>query len=187
MSENPIQQEVAIMDLLEQSVMQILKKNNILQGNKTFGVVQEIVSDKILKVELTQANSIENVRCSPNVEFKIGDRVLVEYINNNPHDMFVMAVISGGVDLGDWEDNGDKKCYDYTFLPYEPVEIIRYEDNRKAYKFIYGYDNPNTTWEQELVRNDKGQVEEIIHRYPNDIILIRTLYRNDRDEVYKYE
>ena len=26
----------------------------------------------------------------------------------------------------------------------------------KAYKFIYGYDQPRKTWEQELVRNDEA-------------------------------
>ena len=117
---------------------------------------------------------------------------MVEYINNNPHDRFVVAIVANGTDIDTGRDNEDDKdkdkdCYDYTFLPYEPVEIIRYEDSRKAYKFIYGYDNPDTTWEQELIRNEDGKVVEVIHRYPNGVTLTRTLYRNDKDEVFKYE
>lgn len=183
------------MDMLEKSVIQILKKNGLLQGNKTFGVVTEILNKKALMVEITQSNNIEMVRCSPNVEFKVGDRVLIEYINNNPHDRFVLALVSSGVsvesgnqdsnDGEDGEDNNDSK--DYLFLPYEPVEIIRDDTTKKAYKFIYGYDNPDTTWEQELVRNADDKVEEIIHRYPNGVILIRTLFRNNEGKVFKYE
>ena len=198
-SEDGIQQDIAIMDMLEKSVMQILKKNKMLQGNKTFGVVTEIVNDKALMVDMTQTNSIEMVRCSPSVRFTLGDRVLVEYINNNPHDRFVVAIISGSVDVNgnvnvcDCEPvNGnvnvcDCEPFDYEFLPYEPVEIIRDETTNKAYLFIYGYDDPDTTWEQELVRNDEGKVEDVIHRYPNGVILIRTLYRNTKGEVFKYE
>lgn len=188
-----IQKDAMAMQLFEQSIMQILRKNGMMQGNKTFGTVAEVINDKSLMVEMTQSNSTEMVRCSPNIDFYVGDRVLIEYINNNPHDRFVVALISGGVDVesGNQEDEtdetDDETCYDYTFLPYEPVEIIRHEDSRQAYLFIYGYDNPETTWEQELIRNDKGQVEEIIHRYPKDITLIRTLLRNELDEVFKYE
>ena len=198
--DNGIQQDIAIMDMLEKSVMQILKKNKMLQGNKTFGVIEQILSNKALMVEMTQTNAVEMVRCSPNVGFKLGDRVLVEYINNNPHDRFVVAVISGGIEVdghrqgqdgekgedGKDAEGGECDC-DYEFLPYEPVEIIRNDDDGKAYLFIYGYDNPDTTWEQELIRNSDGKVEDIIHRYPNDIILIRTLYRNDDGKVFKYE
>ena len=186
-SEDGIQQDIAIMDILEKSVMQILKKNKMLQGNKTFGVVTEIVNDKALMVDMTQTNSIEMVRCSPSVKFTLGDRVLVEYINNNPHDRFVVAIISGSVDVNGNVNVCDCEPFDYEFLPYEPVEIIRDTDTNKAYLFIYGYDDPDTTWEQELVRNDEGKVEDVIHRYPNGVILIRTLYRNTKGEVFKYE
>lgn len=180
-----IQQDIAVVELLENTILQILQKNGLLQGNKTFGTIYEILNDTTLMVDMTQSNSIERVRCSPNVEFFVGDRVLVEYINNNPHDMFVMAVVSGGVQI-DGED--EEECPEEVVFPYEPVEIIRYDDERRqAYLFIYGYDDPKTTWEQELVRNSKNQVVEIIHRYPNDVILIRELLRNEFDEVYKYE
>ena len=187
-SEDGIQQDIAIMDMLEKSVMQILKKNKMLQGNKTFGVVTEIVNDKALMVDMTQTNSIEMVRCSPSVEFNIGDRVLIEYINNNPHDRFVLALVSGSVSVEATEEEEEENNQnDYLFLPYEPVEIIRDDITKKAYRFIYGYDNPNTTWEQELVRNAENKVEEVISRYPNGLILIRTLFRNEEGKVFKYE
>lgn len=181
-----IQQDIAIMNMLEKSVLQILKKNGLLQGNKTFGVVTEILNDKSLMVEITQSNNIEMVRCSPNIKFNVGDRVLIEYINNNPHDRFVLALISGSVstESGNQDDSDSK---DYLLLPYEPVEIIRDETTKKAYKFIYGYDNPETTWEQELVRGTDNKVEEIIHRYPNGVVLIRALFRNEDGKVFKYE
>lgn len=182
---NVIQQDIAIMELLEDTVMQVLKKNGILQGNKTFGFVAEILSNTKIKVDMTQANSTEIVTCSPNMEIALGDRVLVEYINNNPHDMFAIAVVSkgsGGDVIEDEEEIVSCDC-----LPYEPVEIIREDDEQnRAYLFIYAYDSIYR-WEQELVRDEQGRVIEVIHRYPNNIILVRRLLRNENGKVYKYE
>ena len=158
--------------MVEKAVMQILQKNNLLVGNKTFGVVEEIINNTTL-----QSNTSEIVNCSPKVEYHKGDRVLVEYINNNPHDMFVIALVGGGYEIDQ---------IDYSELPTEPVKIV-YNEHGKAYKFIYGYDQPRKTWEQELVRNDEGIVEEIIHYYPDGFVLTRVLIRNDQGRVIKYE
>lgn len=178
-----IQQDNTIMSLLENTVMQILRKNGMLQGNKTFGVVAEIINDTKVMVDMTQSSSVELVSCSPNVEMALGDRVLVEYINNNPHDMFVIAVIAKGTGGDVIED----KIVSCECLPTEPVEIIREdEEPERAYLFIYAYDS-EYRWEQELIRDERGKVIEIIHRYPNHIILVRRLYRDEKDRVYKYE
>lgn len=181
MSQNQIprfQSDANIMPMMEKMIMQILHKNNILTGNKTFGIVEEIINKSTLLVFLQHSNTSELVNCSPNVFFHIGDRVLVEYINNNPHDRFVLGLIGGGNEIDP---------IDYANLPDEPIEIIR-DTNGKIYKFIYGYDKPTTTWTQELIRNTStGIVEQIIYTYPDDFILIRTLIRDITGKLQKYE
>lgn len=157
--------------------MQILEKNDLLTGNKTFGVIEEILNDTTLLVYMQQSGMSEMVNCSPRVEYKLGDFIIIEYINNNPHDRFVMGVIKGGHEI---------EPIDYAQLPTEPVELIR-NANKVAYRFIYGYDNPLTQWEQELVRNAEGKVSEIIHRYPDGFTLIRNLIRDNDDLLKKYE
>ena len=167
-----------IMPMMEKMIMQILQKNGILQGNKTFGIVEEIINKHTLLVYLEHSNISETVKCSPHIPWHIGDRVLVEYINNNPHDRFVLGLIGGGEDI---------EMIDYANLPDEPVEIIRNADGQ-AYKFIYAYDQPTKTWTQELVRDvDTGKVTQVIHSYPDGFVMIRTLIRDSEDRLVKYE
>lgn len=165
-----------IMAMVEKMVIQILKKNNLLTGNKTFGVVEEVLNKSTLMVHLQHSNTSEIVNCSPNVTFHIGDRVLVEYINNSPHDRFVLGLVSGGSEIH----------VDYDNLPKEPVEIIQ-DNSGRPYKFIYGYDKPKKTWIQELIRNDDGRVEQVLHIYPDGFILLRTLVRDSHGKLEKYE
>lgn len=167
-----------IMPMMEKMVMQILKKNNLLVGNKTFGVIEDIINQTTLLVYLQQSNTSEIVKCSPKVRYNLGDRVLVEYINNNPHDRFVTGLIGGGNAID---------AIDYDMLPDEPVEIVR-DSNGRAYLFIYGYNKPTTTWTQELIRNpETGKVEQVIYTYPDGFVMIRTLIRDEEDRLKKYE
>ena len=62
-----------VMPMMEKMIMQVLKKNDMLTGNKTFGVVEEVINKTTLTVYLQQSNSSELVKCAPNVEYnKIG-------------------------------------------------------------------------------------------------------------------
>lgn len=170
--------ETNIMVMMEKVVMQVLKKNGLLTGNKVFGVVEEVINDSTLRVYLQQSMESKVVKCSPKAEFNLGDRVLVEYINNNPHDMFVMALIKGGYGI---------EPIDYDSLPTEPVEIVR-NSAGKAFKFIYAYNQPTKTWTQELVRNENtGKVDSVIHTYPDGYILERFFIRDENGKLYKYE
>lgn len=170
--------ETNIMVMMEKVVMQVLKKNGLLTGNKVFGVVEEVINNTTLRVYLQQSMTTELVKCSPKAEFNLGDRVLVEYINNNPHDMFVMALVKGGYGV---------EPIDYDSLPTEPVEIVRNSDG-KAYKFIYAYNQPKLTWTQELVRDEvTGKVTSVIHEYPDGYILTRYIINDENGKLYRYE
>lgn len=171
------QSSANVMPMMEKVVMQVLKKNGMLKGNKTFGIVEDIINTATLNVFMQHSQTTERVKCSPHVPFKLGDNVLVEYINNNPHDMFVLGVISGGEEIQEIE---------YETLPDEPVQIIRNSEG-KAYKFIYGYDDPEHQWTQELVRNENGKLKEVLHYYPDGFTLIRTLIRDEEGKLEKYE
>lgn len=168
-----------LMVMMEKVVMQVLKKNGLLTGNKVFGVVEEVVNDTTLRVYLQQSMQSELVKCSPKATFNLGDRVLIEYINNNPHDKFVMALVHGGYGV---------EPIDYDSLPTEPVEIIRRDDG-KAYKFIYAYDQPTKTWSQELIRDvDTDKVTSIKHVYPDGAVMIRYLVKDTTtNKLHKYE
>lgn len=164
--------------LMEKMVMQVMKKNGLLTGNKVFGLVEEVVNKNTLKVYLQQSMQTELIKCSPKVDFRIGDRVLVEYINNNPHDKFVLAVVN---------ESSEKEPLNYDDLPTEPVEILRLDDGR-AYKFIYAYDQPDKTWTQELIRDTTtNQVVSIKHEYPDGNVLIRNLIKHPNGKLWKYE
>ena len=175
---NQFQADANIMPMMEKVVMQILSKNGLLTGNKTFGVVEEVLNHSTLMVVMQQSGVSEVVNCSPSVTYNLGDRVLIEYINNNPHDRLALGVLKGGSEV---------EQMDYSLLPEEPVEIIRDEDG-KAVKFIYGYDDSATTWTQELVRNEDGsRLESVIYTYPDGFIEIRKLIRGEEDKLEKYE
>lgn len=169
--------DAKVIQRMEDIMMQMLRKNGILKGNKVYATVVEHINDTSVSVILGQSQNEEIVSCSPNMTFNTGDLVLVEFINNNSHDKFIMAVVRNGNPI---------EPLDYSTLPYEPVQIYRNEQNQ-AYRFMYGYDNPETTWFQELIRNSNNQVEEIIHEYPDESALVRTLFRNGQGQVWKYE
>ena len=163
---------------LEKLVMQILQKNGLLKGNKLFGVVEERISENKVKVYLEKELRSEICNCPPKTEFQMGDRVLIENINNNPHDRFIVALVEG---IGK-----DVEIIDYESLPTEPVEIIRNEQG-KAYKFVYGYDNPKTLWTQEIFSREDGKADSIKNTYPDGMVFIRYFIRDDKDRVWKYE
>lgn len=171
-------QKANVAPMMEKMTMQIMEKNGLLRGNKVFGSIEEILNKTKLRVYLDHAARSEVVNCSPHVEYRLGDRVLIEHINNNPQDMFVVGTLAGGYDV---------ESIPYGELPSEPVEII-YNSAGIAVEFIYGYDKPDTTWRQELERNEKGQVTVIYHYYPDGFVMARTLVRRESDDkVIKYE
>lgn len=163
---------------LEKLVKQILKKNGLLKGNKIFGVVEEVVNETQLKVYLEQEMRSTIVNCPPRIAFEIGDRVLIENINNNPHDRFVIAIIEG--------ISADTEVIDYDSLPTAPVEIVR-DDNGKAYKFIFAYDNPKTLWTMEITKFPDGKAESTISTYPDGMVFVRWFIRDDNGRLWKYE
>ena len=163
---------------LEKLVKQILQKNGLLKGNKLFGIVEAVISETQLKVYLQQEMRSMIVNCPPRIAFEIGDRVLIENINNNPHDRFVMAIVEG--------ISKDTEVIDYDSLPTEPVEIVR-DENGKAYKFIFAYDNPKTLWTLELTRLPDGKAESTISTYPDGMIFIRWFIRDEQGRLWKYE
>lgn len=172
-------QNYDVITMLEKTVIQVLKKNNLLGGNKIFGVVEDVLNSSTLYVNMPQFNKSEMINCSPRATFKVGDHVLVEFINNNPQDKFVYAVIK---EMG----REDNSYLDYQLLPTEPVRIER-DETKRACKFIYGYDRPTKTWSQELLRGEDGKVVSIKHTYPDGFILIRNLIRNDDGLLDRYE
>lgn len=163
---------------LEKLVMQILQKNGLLKGNKLFGIVEEVISETQLKIYLQQEMRSTLVNCPPRIAFEMGDRVLVENINNNPHDRFVIAIIEGV--------SKDTEVIDYDSLPTEPVEIVR-DTNGRAYKFIFAYDNPTTLWTQEITYNNEGNAESTISTYPDGMVFIRYFIRDEQGRLWKYE
>lgn len=167
-----------LLSMFEKNVMQILRKNGILNQNKTFGIVEEVIDDTTLLVYMQQENKSRVVKCSPRTKFYEADRVIVEFINNNPHDTFVIGVVSGGSE--------PPKPLEYDKLPTEPVQIIR-DENRRAYKFIYAYNHPTNVWSQELIRNEHDKVVAVLHSYSDGFMHIRYLIFAEDGLLDRYE
>lgn len=164
---------------IEKLVEQILLKNGVKKVNKIFGLVEEVISDNKLKVYLEQELRSVVVNCPPRIGFEIGDRVLIENINNNPQDRFVVAIIEGV--------SKDTEIIDYASLPTEPVQVVRDDHTQKVIKAIYGYDNPQTMWEQRLTYDDKGLLVSTTSIYPDGAVLRRFLIRDEKGRLIKYE
>lgn len=178
MANNTFQNKANVTKMLEKTIMQVLKKNSLLQGNKTFGSVEDIISETEVLVFLESAQSMEKVMCSPDLGLDVGDRVIVEYINNNPRDKYIMGLLGRG--------SGTPPIA-YESLPTEPVEIIR-DNSGRAHRFIYAYDNPIKRWEQELVRDGiTGKVNHVVNTYQDGFQIIRTFIRDEQDRLWKYE
>lgn len=163
---------------LEKLVMQILQKNGLLKGNKLFGVIEKVISETKVKVYVEKEMRSQLCNCPPRVPFEVGDRVLIENINNNPHDRFIIALVDGV--------SKNTEVIDYDSLPTEPVEIVRNE-NGKAYKFIFAYDNPKTLWTQEISFRSDGKADSVTSTYPDGMVFMRYFIRDDKDRVWKYE
>ena len=163
---------------LQKLVMQILEKNGLLKGNKLFGVIENVISETKVRVYVEKELRSQICNCPPRVGFEVGDRVLIENINNNPHDRFIIAIVDG--------ISKDTEIIDYDSLPTEPVEIIR-DENGKAYRFIFGYDNPKTLWTQDLSFRVDGKVDSTTNTYPDGMVLIRYFIRDDLNRICKYE
>lgn len=165
---------------IEKLVLQILEKNRILKGNKLFGTITEVISQDKVNVYIEQELRSQIISCPPRVVFEVGDRVLIENINNNPHDRFIIATVKGV--------ESNIEIIDYSTLPTFPVELTARDDTTgKAQLFTYGYDDPSTLWTQELRYNDKGQLVTVVETYPDGMIFYRNLIRDSEGRFMKYE
>lgn len=164
---------------MEKFIMQILLKNKLLNVNKLFGIVEKKITDSLLQVYLEQEQRSVDVKCPPRIPFEVGDRVLVENINNNPQDRFVVAIIEGV--------SKDTEIIDYASLPSEPVQLVYDETTNKLSKAIYGYDNPRTLWEQRLLYDESGKLISDTRVYPDGMVIRRFLIRDDKGKLIKYE
>ena len=163
-------------------VMNILHANNVLRPNKTFATVLEKVGPNSVAVFMEQSQLTEVVQCAPNAELKPGDYVLVEYINNNPQDKFVMALIrSISSDIG--------KGVDWSKLAQEPIRLQRNPLTKKVEKVFYGEDEypPQRQWNQELHRDVNSIVFAVTSTYPDGLQITRYILRDNDGLVVAYK
>lgn len=159
-------------DTWEKMILSVLKKHNVLSANKVFGVVTRVINSKAVRVYLEHEKREEIINCSPNAELKVGDTVMVEYINNNPKDKFIMAIINS------IPSQPPEEPLDYRDLPSEPVRIARDTLTRKAYQFFYGEmeNPPELQWNQELIRHhETDKLIAVRSNYPDGISITRFL------------
>lgn len=164
---------------MEKFIMQVLVKNKLLNVNKLFGIVEKKINETLLQVYIEQELRSMEVKCPPRIPFEVGDRVLIENINNNPQDRFVVAIIEG--------ISKDTEIIDYATLPTEPVQLIYDESTKKLKKVIYGYDNPKTTWQNILNYDETGKLISDTRIYPDGMVFKRFLIRDDKGKLIRYE
>jgi hypothetical protein len=77
--------------IVESLVYGILNNNKLLTGQWQLGQVEEVISDKSLKVYVNGSDVAQTIPCNPDVTFNVGDHVWVIFINGNGRDKFVLC------------------------------------------------------------------------------------------------
>lgn len=81
----------SIHDLIERTVLKILDRYGVLQGQWRLGVVTQVISPTKLKVKIDGGTQPQTVSCNPDITFAVGNNVWVIFINGNGRDKFVIS------------------------------------------------------------------------------------------------
>lgn len=91
MEESKFSQGIKLYGLIEDAVMNVLKTNNLLNGQWQFGEVAEVISQSKLKVYANGSDIASTIHCNPDITFNVGDHVLILKINGHARDRFVLS------------------------------------------------------------------------------------------------
>jgi hypothetical protein len=80
-----------LIETIENVVMQVLQRLNLLQGQWRLGTVVSVESTTKLKVQIDGSETVQSVPCNPDITFSPNDRIFVININNNPNDKFAIS------------------------------------------------------------------------------------------------
>lgn len=143
---------------LTDMIIKTLETNGLLTPNKTFAIFLEKLSYNTASVFLEQSQEVANVSCPSNGEFYPGDYVLVESINNNPQDRFIVATIRSAV---------TENLIDFSKLAQEPIRLQRNILTKVVERAFYGEgEYPlERQWNQELHRDIDGLVYAVTSNY----------------------
>jgi hypothetical protein len=73
-------------------VYNVLRKEKLIGGGSWHvGTVDEVISDKRLRVFVDGNDVSQIVSCNPDIAFSKGDEVWIIFVNKNPIDKFVLS------------------------------------------------------------------------------------------------
>lgn len=78
-----------VISLIKEIVYVILKNEGLLRGEWNNGVVESVISPKMLTVKINGSNVAQKVPCNPSVTFEVGDEVFVHFVNGDSKNKFV--------------------------------------------------------------------------------------------------
>jgi hypothetical protein len=76
---------------VEQTVMNILKTEGLLNSQWGYGKVDEVISSSKLKVFVNGGLESTLIPCNPDITFSPEDHVVVVNVNGNTNDRFVIS------------------------------------------------------------------------------------------------
>lgn len=187
-----------IYNQLEDIIVQILNKKGVLNNYHEIGTVIRQLSETTVLVAPNQFDNkdAEEIPCAViDGGYRMGDRVLIEYINGSAHHKYVIAVMQKGY---------EKAAIDYTQLEDTPMRVFRKPglimqdptdmvvdlgDEKPiplAWKILYMENTPLEWWEI-LHRDGKGWLKAITTYWPPAGKIQFTNYIvRDADNLFHY-
>jgi len=188
-----------VMNQLEDIIVQVLQKNGVLNNTHEFGIVIKPLSDHMLLVAPQQFDKDpEEIPCAViGGGYRQGDRVLIEYLNNNQHNKYVICVMQRGFERGE---------IDYSRLRDTPLRVFRrpgqfiqdpthmvmdfsdipHEPSRLAWKILFDERSPMEWW-IEIHRDARGWCRAITTFWPpNGMVRFTNFVVRDSDDLLHY-
>lgn len=169
-----------IQKTLQDMVMATLQVNGVLRPNKSFGTFLRMAGVGRASVWIEEAGEAVEVGCPSHGDFNPGDYVLIENINNNPQDRFIVSTIRSIALEG---------LVDFSKMAQEPVRLQRNPLTRVVEKVFYGEGEypENRQWTQELHRDVEGLVYAVTSIYGGQLTITRYIIKDADGLVVFYK
>lgn len=182
---------------LEDIIIQVLQKKGVLNNYHEIGTVVKQLNEGNLLVASNQFDKEpEEIPCPYMTDgYRPGDRVLIEYINGNPHHKYVMCIMQRGYEKANIDYSALKDTPMRVFrrpgsIMQDPTDMIVDLGDEKpipmVYKVLYDENSPMEWWEI-LHRDSRGWLKAVTtYLPPNGKIQITNYIIRDNDDLFHY-
>jgi hypothetical protein len=86
-----VSQKTSAYETIKKIIYQILRKENLFQGEWHNGKVESVISAKLLSVYVDGSTTAQKIPCNPDVTFVIGDEIFVIHVNGDSKNKFALC------------------------------------------------------------------------------------------------